>query len=148
MFFCRCKVFFNVLLACTFFVVTAFVVRSATVCKFADIQGERTFYLRSASSEAWTKRELGFFDCFRVQGESVCFSVQGDVEDEIKKLFDLYGATLVLEEESAGVVSYYGYTPKWREKVEIDGACINLHVAVQQNGGVISVGSPVIFGGF
>ena len=148
MFFCRCKVFFNVLLACSFFIVTAFVVRSATVCKFADIQGERTFYLRSASSNAWTKSELGFFDCFRVQGESVCFVAKKNTQDEMQKLFDFYGATLVLKEENADVVSYYGYTKKWREKVEIGGACINLHVAVQKNGGVISVGSPIIFGGF
>ena len=87
MFFCRCKTFFSVLLACAFALTVAFAVRSATVCKFADLVGERTFYLRSASSEAWTKSELGFFDCFKVKGESVSLRVENADEEFIKKLF-------------------------------------------------------------
>ena len=148
MFFCRCKTFFSVLLACAFALTVAFAVRSATVCKFADLVGERTFYLRSASSEAWTKSELGFFDCFKVKGESVSLRVENADEEFIKKLFAEYGATLVFKEETGDVVSYYGYTQKWNEKVEMDGACINLHVAMQKNGDRVSVGSPMIFGGF
>ena len=148
MFFCRCKRFLSVLLACGFALTVAFAVRSATVCKFADIVGERTFYLRSASSEAWTKTELGFFDCFKVKGESVSFFAENADEAFAKKIMEDYGATLVFKEETDEVVSYYGYTQNWDEKVEMDGACINLHVAMQKKGDRVSVGAPMIFGGF
>lgn len=148
MFFCQCKRFFSVLLACGFALTVAFVVRSATVCKFADLVGERTFYLHSASSGARTKTELGFFDCFQVQGESVSFSAEGADETLAQELLKNYGATLVFTEETSDVVSYYGYTEKWNEKIKMDGACINLHVAMQKNGDRVSVGCPLIFGGF
>lgn len=148
MFFCRCKRFFSVLLACGFALAVAFVVRSATVCKFADLVGERTFYLQSASSKACTKTELGFFDCFQVKGESVSFLKANAGEEFAKELLENYDATLVFQEETADVISYYGYTEKWDEKVEMDGACINVHVAMQKNGDRVSVGAPIIFGGF
>ncbi len=147
MFFCRCKTFFSLSLACAFFLTVAFVVRSANVCKFADLQGERTFYLRSSSSQALIKSELGFFDCFKLKGESVSF-LSKDGEKKAKELFDFYGAKLLFQEETLDVISYYGYTEKWSEKVEIEGACINLHVAVQKSGDGICVGAPIIFGGF
>ena len=47
--------------------------QSLQVCRFGDIEGKRSFYMRSPSSQAVVKEELFLWEFFEVEGESVVF---------------------------------------------------------------------------
>ena len=117
------------------------------LCKLKAIDGTRTFYLYSASSQAMAVSTLTFEQIFSVKGESVRFPLNGKTPEEtVENVLSLYGATLVYKEEISGTTSYYAYTPRFSNKVLLGGKKINLHVAVNAQDCV--VGCPIIFGGF
>ena len=124
-----------------------FVVFSRALCvsRFSKIEGERTFYLYSASSQAVIKDRLRFADLFFVKGESVEFACEGE-EESLQKLLDIYQAKIVFLEETDGVRSYYCATTKWSDGVFLEGEFVNLHIAFRDSRCV--VGAPLIFGGF
>lgn len=116
-------------------------------CKLRALEGERIFYLDSASSQGLRKEELSLRDFSRIKGESVRFDL-GE-EDEaalVERLTEQYNATVLFTEEVSGVVSYYCYTPDWEDCLEINGQKVNLHVAVSAE--ECAVGTPIIFDGF
>lgn len=76
-----------------------------------------------------------------VRGESVRYD--GDRREEIEAR---YRAKLLFTEEVCGVTNYYYHSPLLGEGVEVNGATVNLHVAVSASR--TAAGTPLIFGGF
>ncbi len=109
------------------------------------IEGERTFYLHSASAWAEQKSSLCIFELPLVQGESVeCFIASG--EKFLEKTLEKYAAQVCFTECVNEILSYYCYSAKLGEGIVLNGVAVNLHVAIQ--GGRAVVGTPIIFGGF
>ncbi len=111
--------------------------------RFAGIEGDRSFYLYSASSQAQIKDSLSLRDLFHLEGESVSFALE---EGGIEGLLSRFRATIVWEERVGETTSYYCYSPKWSEGVLIEKGFVNLHIAVSKDR--CAVGYPIIFGGF
>ncbi len=127
--------------------VVALFVWAGNLCKFKDIDGKRTFYVYSKSSQALAVENLRFEHLFSVQGESVRFALGDKAGSEVvAEIFARYQGAVCIEEEVDGVKSYYGYAPALGEYVAVGGQAVNLHVAIR--GGECVVGSPIIFGGF
>ncbi len=119
---------------------------AGNLCKLKDIDGKRTFYLYSASSQATQVQTLRFEDLFSVKGESVRFALVEDGRTTAEDILSRYDATVCLEERVDGVTSYYAVSPRLGVGVRVGEYTVNLHVAVSTEECV--VGSPIIFGGF
>ena len=121
-------------------------------CKFSAIEGERTFYLHSKSSQGLRKQSLSIGDIPYIRGESVRLSPQErlkwgeSAQTLVDTLIQTYGATVLLEETACGVTSYYAYTPAWGTGVWVGDKRVNLQIAVSET--ACTVGSPIIFDGF
>ncbi len=144
MFFARLKTFLCALLASLAFLGSVFFVWSVKSVRFPEIEGERAYYLRSASSQAFIKDTLAPWDFASVKGESVVFSCEG--KKTVDDLLSTYRAQVLFVEETDGTISYYCYTPRFYDGVRIKGAFVNLHIAHRETR--CAVGSPIIFGGF
>ena len=115
--------------------------------RFEDLEGERAFYLDSASSQGLMQGEISFLDFPRLRGESVRFPLETKTADEtLRNIVEKYAATVLFTEEIDGTVSYYCYTAQWSDCVTVQGKKVNLHVALSTKQCV--VGAPIIFGGF
>lgn len=123
-----------------------FVVKGANSVQLSKTQGERTYFLCSASSQAWQKSTLTAGELSLKQGESVCFLTEESAESLRDQLLQDYRAVLVKEEGCLDVVSYYCYAAELGDGLIIDGKRVNLHIAVGQ--GRCAVGTPILFGGF
>jgi len=149
MFFSKCKRAICTLLSIAVCLSAFVVFQSAKVCRLSAIQGQRTFYLYSLSSQATQKQTLKFSDLFRVQGESVRFDFS-DTDDKkqalVQEILQTYRAELVVKEEILGTVSYYAYAPTLFNGVYVNGKKVNLHIAIGET--QVAVGTPIIFGGF
>ncbi len=153
MFFYRVKNFICVALAvlfCLFFAVGA---KSASVTRLAEIEGKRTYFLDSASSQGLRKERLALSDLTRVKGECVFTEISTydggrylSNEEIACEIAARYGAEVLIREEIDGVVSYYAYTPRWQDSLYINGKKINLHIAFGEER--LAVGTPIIFDGF
>ena len=111
------------------------------------LEGERTYYLYSPSSQAQMKDTLSVTDAFFLTGESVCFSVAAEDKENLpKEIAELFRAELIAVESVSGVTSYYLYSTDLRGGVRVQGRKVNLHIAV--SGESCVVGTPIIFGGF
>ena len=119
--------------------------QSLQVCRLGEIEGKRSFYMRSPSSQAVIKEQIYPWEIFEVEGESVLFTCE-DREQTLRDILEKYGASVRFEEQAGGSHSYYCYTSKWLDGIQIDGAFINLHIAFHGNN--CAVGYPIIFGGF
>lgn len=111
---------------------------------FPQVQGERTYYLRSQSSQALIKNRLSPLDFSLMEGESVSFSYTDILE--VEKLMQDFQAQVLFTENVGGTTSYYCYSPHMRSGVRLGEYFVNLHIAVR--GDRCAVGSPMIFGGF
>ena len=122
-------------------------IKLANTTAFSDIQGDRTFYLYSDSSQALQTQTLRLDELDNVCGESVRFSVvEGERDMLAESIAKRYGARILFQEEACGVTSYYCYAPKLLGGVMLAGEKVNLHIAVGEE--QAAVGSPIIFGGF
>ena len=139
--------FAKTLLAVGFSCFFCFIVFFNNTALLSKLDGERTFYLYSPSSQAtiitaYTPATAPF-----VRGESVRFARNGaDESTLLQTLVNEYGASLVAVEKTDGVTSYYLHTSKWFNGVMVGGASVNLHLAVGDEYCV--VGTPIIFGGY
>ena len=135
----------------------ALFVRVENISRFSALQGERTFFLNSASSQGLRTQTLSVKDIFRVKGECVRFDLKDyeggryalngrSAEEFAQNLTKSYDAEIVVVEEACGVVSFYAYTGRWGDCIYVDGRAVNLHIAVK--GTACVVGSPIIFDGF
>ena len=94
MFFYRLKTCILALLALLLSCAVCLGVTAGNVCKLSKIQGKRTFYLDSASSQSLRKTTLSFGDLSRVKGECVRFELGKSPSDvqalalEIAKTYD------------------------------------------------------------
>ena len=146
-FFYKLKTALAVGVAVTVALAVLFCFRTASVCRLAEFSGARTFYLCSSSAWALQKSTLSVSDCFAVRGESVRFARPNGGADEIAQdIANRYGATVVAKENACGTVSYYAYIPNGWASVCVNGAQVNLHIAVGET--QCAVGTPIIFGGF
>ena len=114
-----------------------------SVSKFPDLDGKRTFFLDSASSQGLRKDCISILDIFRVKGECVRLDA---CQYNAESLLVRYQAEVLFKEEVAGRVSYYCYTEKWGGGLCINGYKVNLHIAVGEEEMV--VGFPIIFDGY
>lgn len=130
-------------IVCGFTLLVAGVLLLANASRFSMLQGERVFYLHSASSQGLRSEKLDFSQFFSVRGESVSLSLE---ETNVEELFHTFQAEILFEEKVCGVISYYAYSPKISDGVYLQGQKVNLHVAVCDSRAVI--GSPIIFDGF
>ena len=119
--------------------------QSLQVCCLGEIEGKRSFYMRFPSSQAVVKEGIYPWEIFEVEGESVVFSCE-DREKTLENILQRYNATIRFEEQAGGSYSYYCYTSKWTDGIQIGGEYINLHIAF--HGDCCAVGYPIIFGGF
>ena len=142
------KNFIKLTLALVFSLACFFCVKAANVSRLSFLQGERAYYLDSASSQSLIKTQLTAWDLFRVQGESVCFTLEEEKENFARSLVESYGGEILFIEEIAGTVSYYAYVPKWGQGIALYGKQVNLHIAVSVDEKQCKVGTPIIFGGF
>jgi hypothetical protein len=107
--------------------------------------GTYTFYYGSANFKT-VPRESAAKEKYvlkNVRGESVCFSAAKATAQDV---LSYYRAKVVFVEEVNGIVSYYAETAAFDGGVDLNGREINLHIAV--GGDRITVGTPLIFGGF
>ena len=140
-------------LALVFSLFIAVSVKTANISRLSALEGERTFFLGSASSQALIKTELRLSDLNKVKGECVSFALETCEggryllsEDIASAIAEKFEAKILFKETCAGVTSYYCYTPRWQDTILIEGQPINLHVAVSNER--CAVGAPIIFGGF
>ena len=140
--------FINLSLALVFSLACLFCVKAAHISKLSFLSGERTYYLDSASSQSLIKTELTAWDLFRVQGESVCFTIKEETEAFARSLVERLDGEIRFTEALDGTVSYYAYIPKWGRGISLYGKQVNLHIAVSEESNACKVGTPIIFGGF
>lgn len=102
-----------------------------------------SYYLGTSSAPIITTQNAALtkFTLGNLNGEGTCYA--GDHYEKIKEKF---AAELLFQEEAAGVINYYMYSPKLSGGVSINGYLVNLHVAV--TGEQTKVGTPIIFGGY
>ncbi len=111
---------------------------------FHGIEGKRTYYLYSPSSQATIKNSLTLREFFSVRGESVEISLQE--REELDALLERLQAELIYTEQAGDAYAFYYFTPAWSNGVWVNGKLVNLHIAVGENRCV--VGNPIVFGGF
>ena len=147
-FFKALKNFITLSLALAFSFGCFLCVKTAHVSRLSFLQGERAYYLDSASSQSLIKTELTAWDLFRVQGESVCFTIKEETDNFARSLVERLDGEIRFTEALDGTVSYYAYIPKWGQGITLYGKQVNLHIAVSVDEKQCKVGTPIIFGGF
>ncbi len=140
------KKFFKISKACAVCVLAGIGLKAMSATRLSALEGDRTYFLDSPSSQALIKKELSLADLVRVKGECVSFEFEGTKSALSEKILRQYDAELQFTEEVEGVLSYYAYTPLWSDGVQINGHTVNLHIALSKTHCV--VGTPIIFGGF
>ncbi len=143
------KRFFKVSMAGIFCLLLAVGVKTMNVVKLSSIEGERTYFLDSASSQGLIKKQLGFADLWRVKGECVSFEIdanEGTMFALSTKILREYKAEMQCVERASNVTSLYAYSPLLGENVFVGGKAVNLHIALSSTR--CTVGTPIIFGGF
>ncbi len=140
------KKFIKLSKACLVCALVGIGLKAMNATKLSALEGERTYFLDSPSSQALIKTELSLFELARVKGECVSFEYEGTMSALSEEILSKYDAELQFIEEVDGIISYYAYTPLWREGLQINGYTVNLHIALSQARCV--VGTPIIFGGF
>ena len=139
---CICLLF-----ALTFSLLACVGVRAYHTTRLSSLQGERVFYLDSASSQGLRKTQLSLLDIPRVKGECVRMDLQEkDGGMYALKLISALDGEVVFIEEACGRTSYYAYAHGLGEGLWLYGKKVNLHVAVGEKECV--VGTPIIFDGF
>ena len=145
MFLLRLKNFITVVFALILSLFLLFALTMGRGSRFSALDGKRTFYLYSASSQAVVKEEISPLDLLWVKGECVTLAYT-DKEQTLQEILQLYHAVILFEEEVSGTHSYYCKTQSWGDGTRINGEVVNLHIAFNKE--ECAVGAPLIFGGF
>lgn len=135
-------------LVCSLFVCLPFFVDEFRVTAAEPNALSKSYYLYGASSCAEERPSIGVFDLPFVEGKSVrlSFSTETEAWAYARALMEERGVFLQTAEYAAGVTSYYCYSSERGKSVLVSGKAVNLHIAV--SGTAVSVGSPIIFGGY
>lgn len=128
--------------------VFAFLKDDFFVSALQDTSVKESYYLYSASSSAKECSSLGLLDLPFVEGKSVSLIFESETAagEYVRGLVENTGAHLQKAEYMEGAVSYYLFSQWLGESVAVSGLPVNLHIAVC--GRRVSVGSPIIFGGY
>ena len=145
MFILRLKNFITVVFALMLSLFLVFALTMGGANRFSALDGERVFYLYSASSQAVIKGKITPLELFWVRGECVTMPCQNK-EEKLQEILKLYNASVLFEESVGGTHSYYCRTQNWGQTTSINGVGVNLHIAF--DGELCVVGAPLIFGGF
>lgn len=78
-----------------------------------------------------------------IKGESLSYQTD---ESEFERLISKYNIKVTFTEEAGKIKSAYGFSNKFNNFLYIDGKKIN--VQISYDNGYITIGTPVIFGGF
>ena len=144
----KIALFSALLIACAVFVG----VRTANALPLSSLVGEHTYYTYYASSQAQIQTQLSGTDFLHLRGESVQVKLdekdKKDLHAYAKTILETYKARVVCVEETAGTVSYYGYSSTLKGGVAVAGKKVNIHVAFSKDNTRCVVGTPLIFGGF
>ena len=127
------------LLLCALSAAMLFVLRHAPA-----FSGGETYTLSlgaNSSAQMLTLKTPPFVLPQNVKGESTVYE-----GDRAQHLLTAFRARVLFTEEAANTVSYYCFSPFLGEGLKLNGAYVNLHIAVGE--GRTAVGTPVIFGGF
>lgn len=139
------KTFFAVLLSIILFLFVAILTTTAF-----PFEGQKEYYLSSASSQSLIKSEISLTDLLLLRGESVRFTVEYETEKAkqtyLNDILTKYKAKVLKVENYEDGISYYCYSAKLKRGVNLDGVTINLHVVIKEDG--ITLGTPLIFGGY
>lgn len=149
----RVRRFLRICLAVVIALGCCVAVKSLHFNRLADMEGKRTYFLDSASSQGLQKETLSLLDITRVKGECVQTEIsaytdnrqlsKAEIAEEITRK---YQAKILFCEEVNGTLSYYAYVSAWTDSVWLYGQKVNLHVAVGET--CLTVGTPIIFGGY
>ncbi|MBQ8319803.1 MAG: hypothetical protein IJX81_02890 [Clostridia bacterium] len=146
-----CKEFFKTAIS-----LAAFLLMTASVAFLRDpfllsqaqgVTAKKSYYLYSSSSCAKEVDEASLLELPFIEGESVSlvFPSEAEAGVYVKRLVEAHSAALQKVEFLDGVVSYYAFTGIG-ESVRVSGLPVDLHIAVK--GATVSVGKPIIFGGY
>lgn len=110
---------------------------------FYGFSAEKTAYIGSESSQAVIE-DFGALEFVNgIKGESCRVKAENfDLDAVIKN----YSAEIIKVERVAGTVSYYFFSPVFKNSVTIGGEKINLHIAV--NNEQVTMGTPLIYGSY
>ncbi len=151
----KLKSFIQTLFALIFVAIVFCFLWAANISRFSSLEGERIFYLQSASSQGLRTEKLTLRDFPNIRGESVRFYVSQQTEmteKEAEKIAEAiakeYGAVILFTEKAANIKSYYAHTLRWFDGVMLEGEKVNLHIAINMESGMGAVGSPIIFDGY
>lgn len=103
------------------------------------------FYCGTSSADCKTVRADKNAKFTRIFLADVCGEGAEFEELDIDGFLSTVGGEIIFSESAAGITSYY-CSANLPYSVVIDGAVINLHIAVCENS--VKVGSPIIFGGY
>ena len=78
-----------------------------------------------------------------IRGESFKVDV---AEFDLYNFIKEFNASVIFVEKTEQGVGYYAYSPNIRYKERVKGRTVNLHIFVAEK--EITVGSPIIYGGF
>lgn len=148
-FFFWIKSFFKTVLTLIISVVLCLFVAVLNVTAF-PFEGEKEYYLSSASSQSLIKSNLSISDLPYLRGESVRVSYEGET-DKVKQVYlceilEKYRATIIKIEDYEDGTSYYCYSARFKQGVNVEGKTINLHIVMKEK--EMAIGTPLIFGGY
>lgn len=136
--------FKRIFLVVTFFLTLTSLWVATAVPVFGDYADKFEVTLESSSTANFinlTKKEF----VFKSGIKSESFNINAD-DFNLTDFLNAYGAKTVFIEKTEAGVSYYAYSKKIKYRKLIDEKAINLHINISNDS--VTVGSPIIFGGF
>lgn len=103
------------------------------------------FYCGTSSSDCKAVRAGKNAKFTRIFLTNVCGESTEFKELDIDGFLSHVGGQIIFSESAAGITNYY-CSARLPYSVTMDGAEVNLHIAVCENS--VKVGSPIIFGGY
>ena len=103
------------------------------------------FYCGTSSADCRVVRADGNAKLTRLFLNDVCGEGAEYKRLNIDDFLSSFGGEIIFSESAAGITNYY-CSANLPYSVAIDGAVINLHIAVCENS--VKVGTPIIFGGY
>ena len=148
-FFFTVRNFFKTVLAIFLSAVLFLFMAILTVTAF-PFEGQKEYYLSSATSQCLIKPCLSLTDLPFLRGESIRVTLEQETANSqqayLNELLEVYKATILKVETFECGVSYYCYSARLRKGVSLDGVTVNLHIVVKDREMV--VGTPLVFGGY
>lgn len=114
----------------------------------SDVRVTHQYYLYDHSSCAQMRNRLSFREWLWLEGESVTLSFVGEEQaaEYVERLLHRAGVQIVAKETCMDAHSTYMYVPNGGAGMRLFGGVVNLHVV--RRGRFVSVGAPIIFGGY